>query len=304
MREDADISEPPAESAVPGSGPPHSLASAPPVLETARVIAIVNQKGGVGKTTTAVNLAASLAAAERPVLLVDLDPQANASSAYGIADPRYQLYDALAGECSLRQTAVPTELGHLHVVPAGPDLAGAEIELVSAEDRESRLRLALEPLRSAYDFVIVDCPPSLSLLTLNALVAADGVLIPLQCEYYALEGLARLLDTVERVREAFHASLELEGIVLTMMDRRANLSRQVEDEARTHFGERVFKASIPRNVRLSEAPSHGKPILLYDIQSKGARAYLELAGELMARHPGAPRAAPALDAAPEDASAS
>ncbi len=260
----------------------------------ARVIAVVNQKGGVGKTTTAVNLAASIAAAERPVLLVDLDPQANASSAYGIADPEYQLYDALAGECALPRTMVRTDLPYLHVVPAGPDLAGAEIELVSAEERESRLRGALADVLPHYDFVIIDCPPSLSLLTLNALSAADGVLIPLQCEYYALEGLARLLDTIERVRAAFHPDLEVEGIVLTMMDRRANLSRQVEQEARRHFGDQVFQTPIPRNVRLSEAPSHGKPILLYDIQSKGARAYLDLAEELMARHPGASRKPPSL----------
>jgi chromosome partitioning protein len=228
------------------------------------------------------------------VLLVDLDPQANASSAYGIAAPEHQLYHVLAGEVSLPRVTVPTELAHLHVVPAGPDLAGAEIELVAAEARESRLRQALAGVRPHYDFVIVDCPPSLGLLTLNALSAADSVLIPLQCEYYALEGLARLLDTIERVREAFHRELEIEGIVLTMMDRRANLARQVEEEARSHFGAQVFATVIPRNVRLSEAPSHGKPILLYDIQSKGARAYLDLAAELMARHPGTPRKPPSL----------
>jgi len=251
----------------------------------ALVLAVVNQKGGVGKTTTAVNLAASLAAAERAVLLVDADPQANASSAYGISNPEIQLYDALMGECPLLEAVHTTELAHLHVVPAGIDLSGAEIELVTLENRERRLHDALAPALSHYDFVLIDCPPSLGMLTLNALRAADGVLVPLQCEYYALEGLARLLDTVERIRAAMNPALAREGILLTMADRRANLSRQVEQEVREHFGDEVFTTVVPRNVRLSEAPSHGKPILLYDIQSRGARAYLELAEEVLRKHP-------------------
>jgi chromosome partitioning protein len=247
------------------------------------VLAVVNQKGGVGKTTTAVNLGASLAVSEHATLLVDLDPQGNASSAYGVVGPDVHVYHSLIGRCGLLEAARPTELSHLHLVPSGPDLVGAEIELVSMEARERRLERALGAVAADYDFVLIDCPPSLGLLTLNALTAADSVLIPLQGEYYALEGLARLLDTVERVRRGLNPRLALEGILLTMTDRRANLSRQVEAEVREHFGARVFQAVIPRNVRLSEAPSHGKPILLYDIQSKGALSYLELARELLER---------------------
>jgi chromosome partitioning protein len=248
-----------------------------------RILAIVNQKGGVGKTTTAVNLGASLAAAERATLLVDIDPQANASSAYGITDADFHLYDALVEDRVMLEVTRSTELSHLHLVPSGPDLVGAEIELVTMDDREGRLRRVLEPVACAYDYIVIDCPPSLGLLTVNALTAADAVIIPLQCEYYALEGLARLLDTVERIRRGLNPRLEVEGIVLTMMDRRANLCRQVESEVREHFGDRVFATAIPRNVRLSEAPSHGKPILLYDIHSKGAKSYLRLAEELLRR---------------------
>lgn len=237
----------------------------------------------MGKTTTAVNLAASLAAAEHACLLVDLDPQGNATSAFGIEGQSPHIYEALLGEVPLLEAVRPTELDFLHVVPSGTDLVGAEIELVEVEQRETRLRLALETAAALYDYVIIDCPPSLGLLTLNALTAADAVLIPLQAEYYALEGLARLTQTISRVRQAFNPNLELEGIVLTMLDRRANLARQVAEEVREHFGERVYETVIPRNVRLSEAPSHGKPILLYDVRSAGAVSYLRLAEELLKR---------------------
>ena len=250
-----------------------------------RVYAIVNQKGGVGKTTTAVNLAASLAASERSTLLVDFDPQANATSAFAASGARPHVYDALSGHCVMKGMTRATDLRYLHLVPSGRDLYGAEIELVSAINRERRLERALVEIRDAYEIVLIDCPPSLGLLTLNALTAADAVIIPLQCEYYALEGLAGLLETVELVRRELNPALALEGVLLTMADARNNLSRQVEDEVRTHFGAQAFSTVIPRNVRLSEAPSHGKPILLYDVHSKGATAYLELAAELLQRLP-------------------
>ena len=251
-----------------------------------RVLAIANQKGGVGKTTTAVNLAASLAAAERRTLLVDGDPQGNATSGIGIDRRRVRtsLYDALVGEVplvSVIQRAV--NFPALDVVPATQDLVGAEIELVNRRGRESVVRHVLQPVRSAYDFVLIDCPPSLGLITLNMLAAADAVLIPIQCEYYALEGLSQLLNTIKLVQQNFNADLAIDGVLLTMFDTRLNLSRQVANEAKEYFGQKVFRTVIPRNVRLAEAPSFGKPILLYDVQSVGAKCYLALAQELMRR---------------------
>jgi chromosome partitioning protein len=249
-----------------------------------RVIAITNQKGGVGKTTTAINLSASLAASEIKVLLIDCDPQGNATSGLGIekTDGLHTIYDVLAGGKDIKDAICHTEMEGLDLVPADKNLIGANIELVNTDDRETILRRQIKAIREDYQFVIIDCPPSLDLLTLNALMAADSVLIPIQCEFFALEGVSSLMDTIDRVRDSFGHPIATEGILLTMYDERTNLTKQVAADLREFFGDEVFQTPIPRSIRLAEAPSHGMPILMYDPGSKGSEAYIQLAKEVLA----------------------
>jgi chromosome partitioning protein len=250
-----------------------------------KIIAVANQKGGVGKTTTSINLGASLAAAKRRVMLIDLDPQGNATMGSGVDKRNVELssYEVLMGEASVDQVAVAVEHSRYSLLPANSDLTGAEVALLEEIGRELRLRQALKPIRDSYDYLIIDCPPSLNMLTVNALVAADSVMIPMQCEYYALEGLSALLETVEKIRSLLNPNLRVEGLLRTMYDPRNNLSTQVSQQLVKHFGSKVYSTVIPRNVRLAEAPSHGLPALLYDRNSSGALAYLALAGEILRR---------------------
>jgi chromosome partitioning protein len=250
----------------------------------ARVIAVANQKGGVGKTTTAINLSASIAVAEKPILLIDSDPQGNSTTGLGFQkDPsRRTLYHALSLGESLSKIVINTQVEGLDLIPSDKNLAGAVVELANAENREYKFKELIDPIRSNYAFIIIDCPPTLDLITLNSLVASDSVLVPVQCEYLALEGVSELLDTLMRIRRTLNPALAIEGIVLTMYDERTTLSRQVAADLRSFFGTQVFESIIPRNVRLAEAPSHGKPIMFYDIHSKGAEAYIQLAREVIA----------------------
>jgi chromosome partitioning protein len=251
-----------------------------------KILGIVNQKGGVGKTTTAINLSACLALEGLKVLLVDCDPQANASSGIGFQrdDNRRSTYDVLMGECTAEQVLLPTEIDQLWLLPGSNQLTGANIELAGVSDRALHLRQGLAPLKSGFDLIVLDCPPALDLLTLNVLAAAETLLVPMQAEYFALEGISELISTLERVRSAFNPELTIEGVLLTMYDDRTNLAQQVTDTLREYFRERLYATVIPRNVRLAEAPSHGKPVALYDSRSRGTEAYFELAGEFLARN--------------------
>jgi chromosome partitioning protein len=257
-----------------------------------RVFAIANQKGGVGKTTTAINLAASLAANDLQILVIDSDPQGNATTGLGVAkDPnKPSLYHVILGDASPQEAIVRTDFEGLHLISGDKNLVGANLELVDIPNREFRLRERLEPIRSAYQFILIDCPPALDLLTLNALIAADSVLVPIQCEFFALEGISELIDTIERIGESFQHPLKIEGILLTMFDDRTNLTRQVASDLREFFKDEVFKTVIPRSIRLAEAPSFGKPILSYDPRSKGAESYIQLAKELLDREQSRQRA--------------
>ena len=253
-------------------------------MNVGKIICIANQKGGVGKTTTAVNLAACLAEEGKKTVLVDMDPQGNASSGLGVRAGKKTVYEALLGECPLDSVLEKTKQKKLLIAPSDIRLAGAELELAGLDRREFRMRAALEPLRKEYDYILVDCPPSLGLLTINALTAAQSVLIPIQCEYYALEGVTALMNTVQRVKRALNPGLEIEGVLLTMLDGRTNLGLQVVAEVKKHFKQQVFKTTVPRNVRLGEAPSHGLPIHLYDARSTGAEAYTALAKEVIKKN--------------------